>query len=149
MKQPTLLLPPFTLETAKQKVQIIEDAWNSKNPIEISSAYSKDSKWYANEFTLLSGRKEIQEFLKSKWEKELDFEVTKRYWAHTDNSIAVQFDYDYRIENGQWYCSYGNEIFEFDEEGLVKNCLIRIYHSTIDDSERPLSQNLVEIMQNI
>ena len=148
MKQ-LLLNPPFTLETAKQKVHLIEEAWSTKDPHQIAMVYSKECNWYVNESTLLTNRKEIQEFLECKWKKELDFEVIKTYMAHTDNSIAVQFDYDYRIENNKWFCSYGNEIFEFDEEGLIKKCHMRINHSSIEDSARPISQGLSDILQDL
>ena len=148
MKQ-LLQNPPFTLETAKQKVHLIEETWSTKDPHQISMIYSMDCNWYVNESTLLSCRREVQEFLERKWQKELDFEVTKTYMAHTDKSIAVQFEYDYRIENNKWFCSYGNEIFEFDEEGLIEKCIMRINHSSIEDSARPISQDLHNILQDL
>ncbi|MGJ8735533.1 DUF1348 family protein [Zobellia laminariae] len=141
-----LLLPPFNLDTAKQKIQFIEDIWNRKDPTEVSNIYSIDCEWYTNESISLSSRQEVQKLLEDKWKKQLDFEVTKKYLAHTDNSIALKFNYDYRMEDEQWYCSYGNEILEFNESGLVEKSIIRIYHSIIKDSERPISPSLHEFL---
>ncbi|MDG4654651.1 nuclear transport factor 2 family protein [Chryseobacterium arthrosphaerae] len=111
-------LPPFTLETAKQKIQLAEDAWNSQDPEKVSKAYTTDSEW-RNRDTFISGREEIVLFLQKKWEKELNYKLKKEYWAHTDNRIAVRFEYEYQTKEGNWFRAYGNENWEFDENGLM------------------------------
>jgi len=128
-------LPPFTQETAKQKIQMAEDAWNSKDPIKISMAYSVDTEW-RNRNLFINGRNEVQAFLTRKWEKELDYILKKEYWAHTDNRIAVRFEYEYRNEEGQWFRAYGNENWEFDENGLMKKRFASINDLAIKESER-------------
>jgi nuclear transport factor 2 (NTF2) superfamily protein len=113
------LVPPFTLETAKAKVQAAEDAWNSRDPERVSSAYTPQSKW-RNRDKLLVGREAIKEFLKSKWDRELDYRLMKELWAYTDNHISVRFEYEWRNANtGQWFRTHGNEHWEFDKEGLM------------------------------
>lgn len=130
-------LPPFTLETAKQKIQMAEDAWNSKDPVKISKAYSIDSEW-RNRSSFINGREAIQEFLAKKWEVELDYKLKKEYWAHTDNKIAVRFEYEYRTEDKKWYRAYGNENWEFDENGLMKKRFASINDLPINESEKKL-----------
>lgn len=130
-------LPPFTLETAKQKIQGAEDAWNSKDPVKISMAYSPDSEW-RNRNHFVNGRAEIVEFLTGKWEEELDYKLKKEYWAHTDNRIAVRFEYEYHNAEGQWFRAYGNENWEFDENGLMKKRFASINDLAIEKSERKL-----------
>lgn len=130
-------LPPFTEETAKQKIQAAEDAWNSKNPAKIALAYSPDSEW-RNRITFLRGRAEIIDFLKGKWEKELDYKLKKSYWAHTDNKIAVRFEYEWRDAAGQWYRAYGNENWEFDENGLMEKRFASINDLPIREEDRHL-----------
>lgn len=130
-------LPPFTEETAKEKIQLAEDAWNSQDPQKISMAYSKDSEW-RNRSTFINGREEIQKFLKNKWENELDYKLKKEYWAHTDNRIAVRFEYEYRNRSGQWYRAYGNENWEFNEHGLMQKRYASINDYTINEHERYL-----------
>ncbi|MFS4455068.1 DUF1348 family protein [Maribacter sp. 2304DJ31-5] len=130
-------LPPFTVETAKQKIQMAEDAWNSKDPIKISMAYSIDSVW-RNRSTFVNGRKEIQEFLVTKWEQELDYKLKKEYWAHSNNRIAVRFEYEYRTDSGQWYRAYGNENWEFDENGLMVKRYASINDLPIKATDRKL-----------
>ncbi len=130
-------LPPFTEETAKQKIQMAEDAWNSKDPVKISKAYTIDSEW-RNRSTFVNGRKEIQGFLTKKWEKELDYKLKKEYWAHSGNRIAVRFEYEYRTGNGQWYRAYGNENWEFDENGLMEKRFASINDLPIKEKERKL-----------
>lgn len=137
MKEQKHPLPPFTMETAKQKIQMAEAAWNSKDPIKISKAYSVNSEW-RNRATFINGRKEIQQFLTEKWEKELDYKLKKEYWAHTDNKIAVRFEYEYRTDNEQWYRAYGNENWEFDENGLMKKRFASINDLLINESNRKL-----------
>ncbi|MCR4032101.1 MULTISPECIES: nuclear transport factor 2 family protein [Flavobacterium] len=112
-------VPPFTLETASQKVKHAEDAWNSKDPVKISKAYTIDSEW-RNRDKFVNGREEIVKFLSDKWKKELHYKLKKDYWAHTDNRIAVRFEYEYMDQKGNWFRAYGNENWEFDENGLAK-----------------------------
>ncbi len=130
-------LPPFNKETAKQKIQMAEDAWNSKDPVKISMAYTIDSEW-RNRATFVNGRAEIQAFLKGKWESELDYKLKKEYWAHSDHRIAVRFEYEYRTDSGQWYRAYGNENWEFDENGLMKKRFASINDLPIKETERRL-----------
>jgi len=130
-------LPPFTVETAKQKIQLAEDAWNSKNPEKVSLAYTSDSEWRnRNEF--INGRTEIIAFLKRKWAKEHEYKLKKEYWAHTENRIAVRFEYEFRDEKGQWWRAYGNENWEFDENGLMKKRFASINDLAIQEIERKL-----------
>lgn len=130
-------LPPFTEETAKQKIQAAEDGWNSKDPIKVSMAYTADSEW-RNRDQFIKGRAEIQRFLANKWNEELDYKLKKEYWAHTDNRIAVRFEYEYRDKTGQWWRAYGNENWEFDENGLMKWRFASINDLAIEESERRL-----------
>jgi len=127
--------PPFTKETAKLKIQGAEDAWNSKDPEKIARAYTIDSEW-RNRTEFIKGREEIISFLKRKWNKELDYKLKKMYWAHTDNKIAVRFEYEWRDDSGQWYRAYGNENWEFDENGLMKKRYASINDLPIKDSNR-------------
>ena len=114
------IVPPFTKETAAQKVQAAEDAWNSKNPEKISLAYSIDSHW-RNRDQFFTGRKAIVAFLSDKWKKELHYKLRKHLWSFTDNRISVRFEYEWQhAETGQWYRTHGNEHWEFDSEGLMQ-----------------------------
>ena len=130
-------LPPFTRETAKQKIQGAEDAWNSKDPVKVSMAYSPDSEW-RNRSEFINGRAEIVKFLTTKWAEELDYKLKKEYWAHGDNRIAVRFEYEYHNKEGQWFRAYGNENWEFDENGLMEKRYASINDVAIDTSERKL-----------
>ncbi len=130
-------LPPFNQETAEQKVQMAEDAWNSKDPIVISNAYSLDTEW-RNRNQFINGRAEVQAFLSDKWKKELDYKLKKELWAYQDNRIAVRFEYEYRDKNDQWFRAYGNENWEFDENGLMKKRYASINDLKIKESERKL-----------
>jgi uncharacterized protein len=130
-------LPPFTRETALQKIQAAEDAWNSKDPERVSLAYTPDSEW-RNRDEFIHGREEIKAFLRRKWAKELDYRLEKSYWAHTDNRIAVRFEYEWHDEMGQWFRSYGNENWEFDEHGLMRNRYASINDIPIERSQRRL-----------
>lgn len=130
-------LPPFTLETAKQKIQMAEDAWNSKDPERVSKAYTVDSEW-RNRNVFVNGRAEIVAFLTDKWQRELDYKLKKEYWAHTDNRIAVRFEYEYQNTEGQWFRAYGNENWEFDAQGLMQKRFASINDLAIDASERRL-----------
>lgn len=133
-KQP---LPPFNSETAKQKVQMAEDAWNSKNPERVSLAYTPDTEW-RNRNLFINGREEVKQFLIAKWEKELDYKLKKELWAFTDNRIAVRFEYEWHDKDGQWYRSYGNENWEFDENGFMKKRYASINDLAINEAERRL-----------
>lgn len=128
-------LPPFTAETAVQKVRMAEDGWNSRNPEKVSLAYTKDSAW-RNRAEFINGREEIQTFLTRKWEKELDYRLIKELWSYTDNRIAVRFAYEWRDDSGQWYRAYGNENWEFDENGLMQKRFASINDLPIQESDR-------------
>ena len=130
-------LPPFTIETAEQKIQAAEDAWNSKDPIKVSKAYSLNSEW-RNRIQFINGRDEIVEFLTTKWKTELDYKLKKEYWAHTDNKIAVRFEYEYHNAEGQWFRAYGNENWEFDENGLMEKRYASINDIAIEEVDRRL-----------
>ena len=130
-------LPPFTEETAKQKIQMAEDAWNSKDYIKVSKAYTVDSEW-RNRNQFINGREEIQAFLKNKWENELDYKLRKEYWAYSGNRIAVRFEYEYKNQNGQWFRAYGNENWEFDENGLMRKRYASINDLAIQEKDRKL-----------
>jgi len=133
-----LPLPPFNEESAKQKVRMAENGWNLKNPQKISMAYSINSNW-RNRDLFLSGRAKIISFLKNKYSKELDYKLCKELWAYTDNKIAVRFAYEWHDEKGQWYRSYGNENWEFDENGLMQVRFASINDLKISQSERKLT----------
>ena len=128
-------VPPFTEETARQKVQAAEDAWNARDPEKVAGAYSEDSQW-RNRDEFISGRAEIAAFLTRKWERELDYALRKDLWAFTDDRIAVRFQYECRDASGQWWRSYGNELWEFDEEGYMARREASINDVKIDESER-------------
>ena len=132
-----LPLPPFNEESAKQKVKMAENGWNLKNPQKISMAYSSNSQW-RNRNLFISGRKEIVSFLENKYIKELDYRLCKELWAYTDNKIAVRFAYEWHDEKGQWYRSYGNENWEFDENGLMKVRFASINDLAINQNDRKL-----------
>ncbi|WP_373551608.1 DUF1348 family protein [Haliscomenobacter sp.] len=130
-------LPPFTLETAKQKIQLAEDAWNSQDPERVSLAYTPDSEWRnRNEF--VNGRAEIVAFLSKKWQKELNYRLKKEYWAHTDHRIAVRFEYEYQNQAGEWFRAYGNENWEFDDNGLMQKRFASINDLAIAEEDRKL-----------
>jgi nuclear transport factor 2 (NTF2) superfamily protein len=135
MPQPTDIKPPFTRETAIQKVQAAEDGWNSRDPTKVALAYSIDSDW-RNRDKFVKGRDQIVEFLTGKWEKELDYRLTKQLWAFTDNRIAVRFQYEYHDPQGRWFRAYGNENWEFDADGLMRRREASINDYAIDESER-------------
>ncbi|WP_166143293.1 nuclear transport factor 2 family protein [Methylosinus sp. RM1] len=112
-------LPPFTAETAAQKVRIAEDAWNSRDPERVAQAYSIDSRW-RNRAEFIVGRDSIEAFLERKWSRELEYRLIKELWAFHENRIAVRFAYEWRDDSGSWFRSYGNENWEFDEQGLMR-----------------------------
>jgi len=130
-------LPPFTLETAKQKVQLAEDAWNSKDPQRVSLAYTIDTEW-RNRSQFINGREAVVKFLTGKWQMELDYKLKKELWAFMDHRIAVRFEYEYRNKKGQWFRAYGNENWEFDENGLMRKRYASINDLPIREDERRL-----------
>jgi nuclear transport factor 2 (NTF2) superfamily protein len=130
-------LPPFTAETARQKVQLAEAAWNSRDPERVAAAYTEDSEW-RNRSEFLTGRPAIVEFLRRKWARELDYVLKKELWAFTDNRIAVRFEYEWHDEAGQWYRAHGNENWEFTAEGLMARRFASINDQPITTAERRL-----------
>ncbi len=127
--------PPFTEETAIQKVRMAEDAWNNRDPAKVALAYTPDSVW-RNRAEFLQGREEIEAFLVRKWTRELDYRLIKELWAFRDNRIAVRFAYEWHDDSGQWYRSYGNENWEFDEAGLMRRRIASINDKPIAAAER-------------
>jgi nuclear transport factor 2 (NTF2) superfamily protein len=128
-------VPPFTEATARQKVQAAEDAWNTRDPDKVAAAYTPDSVW-RNRDTFVTGRDEIAAFLRGKWDRELDYALRKDLWAFTGNRIAVRFQYESRDASGQWWRSYGNEQWEFDEDGYMRRREASINDVAISASER-------------
>lgn len=128
-------LPPFTHETAVQKVRLAEDGWNSRDPARVALAYTIDTEW-RNRAEFPRGREQIQGFLERKWARELDYRLIKELWAFTDNRIAVRFAYEWHDDAGNWYRSYGNENWEFDANGLMRKRFASINDLPIKDSER-------------
>jgi nuclear transport factor 2 (NTF2) superfamily protein len=128
-------LPPFTYETAKQKVQLAEDAWNSKDPNRVSLAYTIDTEW-RNRDKFINGRQEVVQFLTKKWEKELDYKLKKELWAYTENRISVRFEYEWHDQEGNWFRSYGNEQWEFNTDGLMQRRYASINDVPIDSKDR-------------
>lgn len=129
--------PPFTLETALQKIQMAENAWNTKDPEKVCLAYTEDTEW-RNRSEFINGREEVKAFLKRKWAKELDYKLKKELWAFADNRIAVRFEYEWHDDSGNWFRSYGNENWEFDENGLMRKRFASINDVPIKESERRL-----------
>lgn len=132
-----LPLPPFTFETATQKVQLAEDAWNSQDPERVALAYTIDTEW-RNRSEFINGRQEVVQFLTGKWQKELNYKLKKELWAFTDNRIAVRFEYEYHNESGQWFRAYGNENWEFNEHGLMQRRFACINDLPIKEADRRL-----------
>ena len=128
-------LPPFTLETAAQKVRMAEDAWNTRDPARVALAYTPDSRW-RNRVEFLQGRPAIEAFLIRKWSRELDYRLIKELWAFHDNRIAVRFAYEWHDDSGQWFRSYGNENWQFDAEGLMQLRIASINDAPIAAGER-------------
>jgi nuclear transport factor 2 (NTF2) superfamily protein len=128
------IVPPFTAETAAKKVQLAEDAWNTRDPERVALAYSPDSEW-RNRAEFLRGREEIREFLRRKWAKELDYRLKKTLWAFHGNRIAVTFEYEWHDDSGNWFRSYGNELWEFDEQGLMRRRIASINDAPIRREE--------------
>ena len=135
MEPTRLIKPPFTMESALEKVRMAEAAWNSKDPERVALAYSPDSEW-RNRTEFLRGRDEIRAFLRRKWEKELDYRLKKTLWTSGENRIAVSFEYEWHDEAGQWHRSYGNELWEFDDDGLMRSRIASINDAEITQAER-------------
>ncbi|KAA3625419.1 MAG: nuclear transport factor 2 family protein [Flavobacterium sp.] len=138
MEEKKYPLPPFTLETAIEKVQKAEDAWNTKDPIEVSKAYTIDSQW-RNRTQFINGREEIVNFLKEKWNKERNYKLKKELWGFRGNRMAVRFEYEFQDQNDQWYRAYGNELWEFNENGLMQKRYASINDLKIEEQERKLT----------
>jgi len=134
-KPPAVIAPPFTLETGTQKVRMAEDAWNSRDPDRVALAYTEDSVW-RNRSEFITGREQIRKFLASKWARELDYRLVKAIWGCLNNRIAVRFQYEWHDAAGQWNRSYGNELWEFDERGLMRRREASINDVPIRESER-------------
>ena len=128
-------LPPFTYETAVQKVRVAENAWNTRDPQRVALAYTEDSKW-RNRSEFFEGRDAIVAFLQRKWDRELDYRLIKDLWAFTENRIAVRFQYEYHDADGNWFRAYGNEQWEFDEHGLMRRREASINDVAIDAEDR-------------
>jgi uncharacterized protein len=136
---PPVILPPFTEESARRKVQLAEDAWNSRDPERVSRAYTEDSQW-RNRDEFFTGRDAIRAFLERKWQRELDYRLRKELWAFTGNHISVRFEYESRSADGQWWRSHGNEHWEFEEStGLMRRRDASINDYRIDASERRIA----------
>lgn len=127
--------PPFTEETACAKVKAAESAWNSRDPERVALAYTEDSEW-RNRTEFFKGRDAIKDFLRRKWEKELDYHLMKELWCYNDNRISVRFEYEWRDANGQWHRTHGNEHWEFDDEGLMRRRDMSANDYPIEESER-------------
>ena len=128
-------LPPFTRETAIQKVRMAEDGWNSRDPQRVALAYTLDSRW-RNRAEFPQGRAEIQAFLEGKWQREREYRLIKELWAHDGNRIAVRFAYEWRDDSGEWFRSYGNENWEFDDHGLMRRRIASINDLPITAEDR-------------
>ena len=143
MSTPRSIRPPFSQKTAAAKVRAAEDAWNSRDPVRVSFAYSEDSIW-RNRDQFLQGRDQIREFLTHKWKREHDYRLMKDLWSFSDNRIAVRFQYEFHDDGGGWWRAYGNELWEFDVEGLMRRREASINEVAIAASKRkfhwPLSE---------
>jgi nuclear transport factor 2 (NTF2) superfamily protein len=135
MSEKRLPVPPFTLETALQKVQAAEDAWNTKDPEKVALAYTIDTEW-RNRTEFIVGREAVKKFLKRKWERELDYKLRKELWGFRENRMAVRFEYEWHDDSGQWYRSYGNEMWEFDADGYMQKRFASINDLPIKDTDR-------------
>jgi len=131
------LVPPFTHESATEKVMMAERAWNSRDPEKICLAYTENTEW-RNRSAFISGRDEVKKFLVKKWEKELSYKLKKELWAFSENRIAVRFEYEWHDNHGQWFRSFGNELWEFDKYGLMEKRFASINDLPIDEKDRKL-----------
>jgi nuclear transport factor 2 (NTF2) superfamily protein len=130
-------IPPFNMETALQKVQAAEDAWNTRDPERVALAYTVDTEW-RNRTEFINGREEVVAFLKRKWAKELGYKLKKELWGFRENRMAVRFEYEWHDEAGQWYRSYGNELWEFDLDGYMQKRFASINDMPINETDRKL-----------
>ncbi len=130
-------IPPFNMETALQKVQAAEDAWNTRDPERVALAYTIDTEW-RNRTEFINGREEVKAFLKRKWAKELDYKLKKELWGFKENRMAVRFEYEWHDDSGNWYRSYGNELWEFDEDGYMQKRYASINDLPIKEADRKL-----------
>lgn len=137
MSEKRFPVPPFTRETALQKVQLAEDAWNTKDPEKVALAYTIDTEW-RNRTEFVNGRPAVKEFLKRKWKRELDYKLRKELWGFLGNRMAVRFEYEWHDDSGQWYRSYGNELWEFDDDGYMQKRFASINDLPIKETERKL-----------
>ncbi|WP_298159115.1 nuclear transport factor 2 family protein [Ferrovum sp.] len=128
-------LPPFTEESARQKVRLAEDAWNSRNPERVALVYTEDTQW-RNRAEFPVGRDQVREFLRRKWARELDYRLIKELWAFSGNRLAVRFAYEWHDDSGHWFRSYGNENWEFNAQGLMMRRLASINDLPIDQNDR-------------
>ena len=138
MVEPRPPFPPFDAASAAAKVQAAEDAWNSRDPERVSLAYSEDTVW-RNRDRFLTGRAEVVAFLTDKWARELDYALRKSLWSFTDDRIAVRFQYEWHDADGQWWRSYGNELWEFDEQGLMRRREASINDAAITEADRRIT----------
>lgn len=130
-------IPPFNFESAREKVRLAEEAWNSKDPKRVSESYSEDTEW-RNRTEFIHGREAVESFLKRKWQKELNYKLKKELWGFRENRMAVRFEYEYCDLEGQWYRAYGNELWEFNESGLMTKRYASINDLPIKESQRIL-----------
>ncbi len=130
-------LPPFTLDTALEKVQMAENAWNTKDPEKVCMAYTIDTEW-RNRTEFIHGRDEVKAFLVRKWQKELDYRLKKELWGFRENRMAVRFEYEWHNAEGQWFRSYGNEMWEFNEHGLMQKRYASINDLPINEADRKI-----------
>ncbi len=135
--KPTDIKPPFTLETALAKVRAAENAWNTRDPEMVCLAYSEDTEW-RNRTEFINGRSAVRKFLKGKWERELDYILEKELWGFRENRMAVRFEYEWHDTYGQWFRSYGNELWQFNDEGLMTRRYASINDLAIVETERIL-----------
>ena len=131
----TTIVPPFTEDSARLKVQLAEDLWNTRDPERVVLAYTEDCEW-RNRAEFLKGRQQIKEFLRRKWNRELGYQLKKSLWGFRENRMAVQFEYEWHDDSGQWYRSYGVELWEFEPNGLMRRRVASINDAVIKESER-------------
>lgn len=136
---PSDIKPPFNFESATAKVQAAENVWNSQDPERICLAYSVDTEW-RNRTESINGREAVKKFLKGKWERELDYVLKKELWGFRENRMAVRFEYEWHDPHGQWFRSYGNELWEFDDEGLMTRRYASINDLPINEADRLLNR---------
>jgi len=135
----TTIVPPFTEDSARLKVQLAEDLWNTRDPERVVLAYTEDCEW-RNRAEFLKGRGQIKEFLRRKWNRELGYQLKKSLWGFRENRMAVQFEYEWHDDSGQWYRSYGVELWEFEPNGLMRRRVASINDAVIKESERRLTR---------